>query len=351
MRKFSTCAAAFVVATSAAALPMKAAADSAAVGNFYKGKNITIWVGYGAGGGYDTTARLIARHYGRHVPGKPSVTVQNMPGAGSLLAANNLYNIAPKDGTVLGVFSSTAAMLPLYNDPNANFDTMKFNWIGNLHRDTLSCGVWKGAGQNIRTLEDLIAAPKTVVFGSDGTDAPLARWPLFMKNVLGANLKVIAGYKGTRGINLAMKQGEVHASCGMFESSVRSAFMQDFTSGDLTLFVQTGFNRNVELFGKATNLYSLLKTEEEIQMAKLVFGPAEITRPFAAPPGVPAERVEALRDALMEMMKDPQLKEEATKLGLELDPMSGKEIVAELQGLFRTPRSVVEKAAIMTSRR
>ncbi|HEY8579991.1 MAG TPA: tripartite tricarboxylate transporter substrate-binding protein [Beijerinckiaceae bacterium] len=341
-------AAGAVAAATLAASTAGAQADATA--DFYKGKTITIWVGYGAGGGYDNTARVVARHYGEHIPGKPAVVVQNMPGAGSLLAANNLYNIAPKDGTVLGVFSSTVAMLPLYADPKANFDTTKFSWIGNLHRDTLSCGVWKGAGQNIRSLEDLIAAKTTVLFGSDGADAPLTRWPLFMKNVLGANLRVIAGYKGTREINLAMKQGEVHASCGMFESTVRSAYMQDYDAGDLNLFVQTGFNRNVELFGKATNLYTLMKTDEDMQMAKLVFGPAEITRPLAGPPGVPAERVAALRKALMEMMRSPALREDAMKIGVDLDPMSGEEIVAAFSELFKTPKAVVEKATVATSK-
>lgn len=215
-----------ILSTACLAALTPARAD--AVADFYKGKTLTIWVGYGSGGGYDTTARLVGRYFGEHIPGKPNVVVQNVPGAGSLLAANNLYNIAPKDGTVLGIFSSTVAILPLYRDPKAKFETLKFNWIANLHRDTLACGVWKGAGQGIKTLEDLIAAKQTVVFGSDGRDAPLTRWPLFMKNVLGANLKVVAGYKGTREINIAMQRGEVGGSCGMFETTVRGAYMNDW---------------------------------------------------------------------------------------------------------------------------
>lgn len=336
-------------ATLAASVAAPMAANADAVSDFYSGKKITIWVGYGAGGGYDTTTRLVANRLGGHIPGNPTVVVQNMPGAGSLLAANNLYNVAPKDGTVLGVFSSTVAMLPLYKDPKANFETLKFNWIGNMHRDTLSCAVWKGAGQNIRTLEDLINAKKTVVFGSDGADAPLTRWPLFMKNVLGANLKVVAGYKGTRQINMAMQSGEVSGSCGMFESTVRGAYWNDYKSGDLVIFVQTGYNRNLDLFKGATNLYSLIKDPEKTQMAKLVFGPAEITRPLAAPPGVPAERVAALRKALVETMKDPAMKADGKKIGLDFDPMSGDEVVAELKGLFKTPDSLVQKATVATS--
>jgi tripartite-type tricarboxylate transporter receptor subunit TctC len=325
-----------------------ASADS--VADFYTGKRVVIWVGYGPGGGYDSTTRLVATRLGAYIPGQPTVSVQNVPGAGSLLAANNLYNIAPKDGAVLGVFSSTVAMLPLYRDPNANFDTTKFNWIGNLHRDMQSCAVWKGAGQGVKTLQDLVNAKQTVIFGSDGADAPLTRWPLFMKNVVGANLRVVPGYKGTKEINLAMQSGELHATCGMFETSLRSSYWSDFQSGNLNIFVQTSFGRNLELFGEATNLYSMLKAEEDIQMAKLVFGPAEITRPLAAPPGVPPERVAALRKALMVAMKDPGLLADGARIGLVFMPMSGEEVESELQELFKTPRAVVDKASIVTSK-
>ncbi len=325
-----------------------AAADP--VEDFYRGRTLSLWVGYGTGGGYDTTARTVARHFGNYIPGKPNVVVQNVVGAGSLLAANNLYNIAPKDGTVFGIFSSTVAMLPLYGETNVKFDTSKFGWIGNIHRDTLACGVWKGAGQNIRTLEDLIAAKQTVVFGSDGGDAPLTRWPLFMKNVLGANLKVVAGYKGTREINLAMQSGEAGGSCGMFESSVRGSYMADYLNGDLGLFVQFGYMRNVDFFGKATNIYALLKTAEEVQMARLVYGVAELTRPFAAPPGVPPERLAALRKAFDDMMKDPVVIEESRRVGAAFEPMNAAQIMAEFKALFETPKAVVDRATIVTSK-
>jgi tripartite-type tricarboxylate transporter receptor subunit TctC len=240
-------------------------------------------------------------------------------------------------------------MMPLYGDQNAKFDTQKFGWIGNIHRDLHSCGVWRGAGQDIRTLPDLIAAKTTVVFGSDGGDAPLTRWALFMKNVLGANLKVVAGYKGTREINLAMQSGEVGGSCGMFESTVRTAYLSDYQKGDLRLFVQTGYKRNAPFFGDATNLYSLFKTEEEVQMARLVFGVNEITRPITAPPGVPADRLAALRKAFVAAMKDPRMIEDAKRLGLELDPMPAEELISELDALFKTPKEIVAKSSVATS--
>jgi tripartite-type tricarboxylate transporter receptor subunit TctC len=319
------------------------------VEEFYRGKTVSLWVGYGTGGGYDNTARLLAPHLGDYIPGKPKVVVQNVTGAGSLLAANNLYNVAPKDGTVIGIFSSTVAMMPLYGDQAAKFDAQKFGWIGNVHRDAHSCAVWKGAGQDIRTLQDLIAAKNTVVFGSDGGDAPLTRWPLFLKNVLGANLKVVAGYKGTREINLAMQSGEAGGSCGMFESTVRTAYLSDYERGDLRLFVQTGYKRNAPFFKDATNLYDLLKTDEEVQMARLVFGVNEITRPLTAPPGVPPERLAALRKAFVDVTRDPGLIEDGKKLGFQLDPMPADELMAEFNALYRTPKEIVQKSSVATS--
>ena len=142
-----------------------------AVADFYRGKEITIQVGYGAGGGYDTTTRLFAQHFGKHVPGKPAIIVQNMPGAGSMRVANHIFGVAPKDGTVLGVFASSTALEPLFGNKAAAYDPRKYEWIGSLHRDIASCAVWKGAGQDIKSLPDLIAAKRTVTFGSTSPTA------------------------------------------------------------------------------------------------------------------------------------------------------------------------------------
>ena len=334
-----------LVCAGAAGLALPATADP--VADFYKGKKITIAVGYGAGGGYDTTSRLLARHYGAFVPGKPGVVVQNMPGAGSLVAANYIYNTAPKDGTTIGVFSSTIALLPVYGDKKARFETMKFSWIGSIHQDVMACAVWKGAGQAIKLLPDLIKAKQTVVFGSDGADAPLTRWPMFMKNMLGANLKVVPGYKGTRAINFAMKKGEVNASCGMFESSVRGAFFNDYQSGDLNIFVQAG-SQDIPFFGKATNIYSMMKTPEDLKVAKLIWQPAELTRPVAGPPGIPADRLAALRKGLLDAIASPAFKQDAKKFKIEFKPLSGQGIEKALKELSETPPALVKRALDVT---
>jgi hypothetical protein len=212
-----------------------------------------------------------------------------------------------------------------------------------MHRDNQSCGVWKGAGEGIRTLPDLLKAKKAVVFGSNGPTSPLTTFPLFMKNVLGANLNVVHGYKGTKEINLAMQKGELTGTCGMYESSVRGAFFDTFKSGDLVLFVQLSEGTKVPLFGKATNIFDLLKTEEQKKMARLVFGPAEITRPLAAPPGTPKARVAALRKALMDTMKDPALIADGKRIKVDFEPIPGDVVAAKFNDYFKTPKALVDK--------
>ncbi len=337
-----------------AALPapilLTAPAMADAVADFYKGKQLTIQVGFGAGGGYDTTTRIVARHFGNHIPGKPNVIVQNVPGAGSMKLANALYNTAPKDGLVLGVFSSSVGMVPLYGKRKAKFVTNKFEWIGSMHKDIQGCGVWKGAGQGIKNLKDFVNAKQPIIFGSNGPTSPLTIFPLFMKNVLGANVKVVHGYKGTKGVNLAMKKGELSGTCGMYTSSVRGAFSNDFNSGDLNIFVQLGLSSNAPLFKDATNIFTMLKNDDERKMARLVFGPAEITRPLAAPPGTPKARVEALRKALLDMMKDPALKKDAARIKVEFEPMTGAEVSGAFNEFFSTPRVLVDRAYDMISK-
>ena len=341
----------FVVGGSLAAISISALApDSRAdeVADFYKGRQVTIQVGFGAGGGYDTTARIVARHLGKHIPGNPKVIVQNVPGAGSMKVANFVFNAAPKDGTVLGVFSSSVAVQPLYGNKKAKFVTSEFEWIGSMHSDIQSCGVWKGAGQGIKTLHDLIAAKKTVVFGATSPASPTSQFPLFLKNIFGAKIKVINGYKGTKGINLAMQRGEVQGTCGMYESSVRGAFYPSFKSGDLNIFMQVGIDRTVPLFGNATQVYKELKTEEHRRIGELIFRPAELTRPLAAPPGTPKTRVAALRKALLDTMKDPGLVADGKKIKVQFRPMSGERVGDLMAGFYAASPELLKKAYAAT---
>lgn len=339
-RFLGTTAIAVLIATVFAA----ASVSANAVADFYKGKQITLQVGFGAGGGYDTTARIVAKHFSRHVPGNPSIVVQNVPGAGSMKVANFIYNAAPKDGTVLGLFASSTALEPLFGNKQAQYETTKFAWIGSFHRDIASCGVWKGAGQNIKSLPDLIAAKQTVIFGSTSPTAITSQHPLFVKNMLGANLKVIYGYQGTKDVSLAMERGEVHGSCGMFESSVKGAFWQHIQDGNLKIVAQFGRDKTVSAFGDATPLYDMLKTEEQKKLADVIFRQTELARPVAAPPGTPNDRVAALRKALMDTMKDPALVADGKRIQTDFDPVSGEETEAIFKGFFETPPDLVAKA-------
>jgi tripartite-type tricarboxylate transporter receptor subunit TctC len=314
-----------------------------AVADFYKGKEITIQVGFGAGGGYDITTRLFALHLRRHIPGNPSVIVQNVPGAGSMVAANSLYNVAPKDGTVLAVFGSSTALEPLFGNKAANYDPRKFEWIGSLHRDIASCSVWKGAGQNIRTLPDLIAAKRTVLFGSTSPTAITSQHPLFMKAMLGANLRVVYGYKGTKDVTLAMMRGEVDGTCGNFESSMRASYDTYVKAGDMKTIVQFGRDRAVPYFGDATRMYTMLNAEQR-KVADVIFPQTELARPLAAPPGTPKDRIEALRNATLATLKDPALQAEAKRLEIDFDPIPGAETAKMIANFFDTPPALVEQA-------
>ncbi|MGE3246856.1 MAG: Bug family tripartite tricarboxylate transporter substrate binding protein [Beijerinckiaceae bacterium] len=335
---------ALILAAALAAAP----GATATAADFYQGKTITILVGFGAGGGYDTTTRLFARHYGNHIPGKPTVVVQNMPGAGSMIVANYLYNVAPKDGTTLGVFASSTALEPLFGNAKAKFDPRKYEWIGSLHQDIASCAVWKGAGANIKTLEDLIKSKKTVVFGSTSPTAITSQHPLFLKNMFNAPIKVIYGFKGTKAVSIAMQQGEVDGSCGMFESSVRASYDQHIKAGEMKIIVQFGRDKTIPYFGDATQMYKLLKTDDDKKVADVIFEQTRLARPVAAPPGTPKEQVAQLRKGLLAALNDPALKADATKLRIDFDPMSGEEAAKMLADFYNTAPALVKKAAQFT---
>jgi tripartite-type tricarboxylate transporter receptor subunit TctC len=327
------------------ALPQALADD---VADFYKGKQLNIVVGYGPGGGYDVYTRLLARHLGKYIPGNPTIVIQNMPGAGSLRAANYIYNVAPKDGSTLGVFSAPTALEPLFGNKNAQFETVKFNWIGNMFRDTAACATWNNTG--IKGLNDVIDAKSPVAFGATGPGSYGNQHALVLKNMLGANLKVVTGYKGIKAVGLALERGEVQAACAMALSTVKATFDQNVKDGQLKFLVQFG-KKNVPYFGDATNFYSLLKTDEQRRVADLFFGQSEIARPLIGPPGMKPEIVAALRKAMVSALKDKELLAEAAKIGIGIDPVSGEETAAEFVEFYKTPPEVVNKAKAIMGRK
>ena len=307
-------------------------------------RNITLLIGFAAGGGYDTFGRLIARHWGRHLPGNPTVVPQNMPGGGSLVVANLIYNVAPRDGSQVGLFASSAALEPVIGNPQAKFDTASFTWIGNMNKDVSACAAWAASG--IRSWDD--AVKRGARFGGVGLSAPTTQHAAFFKNVLGAPIKIIVGYGGTNDVNLAMQRGEVDASCGMFVSSVKGPYARDVETGNLKMIIQLGRD-NHPAFGDAVNIYTLLRTTQEEELADFVFGQVEIARPIAAPPQTPEPIATALRRSFDATMRDPDFLADARRVQLDIAPMTGEETSRAFTRFTAVSKEVAARAkAAMT---
>ncbi len=351
MRKFYAYAAVL-----SAGLIMSPVAVADQVADFYKNKQLKILIGYGAGGGYDTVTRFFSKHLSKHLPGNPTIVPQNMPGAGSMKVANFLFNAAPKNGTTLGVFAASTALEPLFGNKKAKYDPRKFAWIGSMHQDTASLGIWKGGGQNIKTLDDIFELKKKgtlkeIIFGSTSPAAITSQHPLVLKNYFGLPIKIIYGYKGTKGVSLAMQRGEVAAMGGMFESSVKGAFRGLINTGDLQVFVQFGPDKAVPYFKDATRFYERLKSPEDRQVMDVIFRQTQLARPLAAPPGTPKARVMALRKAMLDTIADPALLADAKKARLEFAPLSGDETQALLDKFYATPPALIKKAMALIGRK
>lgn len=306
---------------------------------FFKGKEISLGIGFGAGGGYDTYARLMARHYGRFIPGNPVVVPKNEPGAGGMKLASTIYNVSRKDGTELALFAATTALEPLFGTAEAKYETTKFTWIGNLDSDVSSCGVWKHTG--IKTWEDVKS--KETTFGATGPAAITSIHPLVMGSLFGMKTKVINGYQGTRDINLAMQRGEVDGTCGMYMSSIRSQYKDDVASGALTILMTFGAERTKD-FPNVPSVFELIKNDDDRKLADLIFGSDQIGRPISAPPGLAPERAATLRKAFDAMVKDPEFLAEATKIGLSMQAMTGDQVQKRFAEFYNTPKPVVERA-------
>jgi len=331
------------------ALSAASAARADAVADFYKGKTINVVVGYGPGGGYDVYTRLLVRHMPRYVPGNPAMVVQNMPGAGSLRAANFIGNAASRDGLTLGVIGAPAALEPLFGNNDAKFETSGFGWLGNMIRDTAACGTWHNSG--IKSLDQIINAKTEVVFGASGAGSYGNQHAMILKHMLGAKLRVITGFTGIKDIGLALERGEVQAACALALSTAKSTFEGNVRRGELKYFVQFGKDKDVPYFGGAPNFYKMIKTDEQRQLADLFFGQSEIARPLVTPPGVAPAFVAALRKAMADTVADKALLAEAEKAGLDIEFVSGEETARSFADFYRTPPELVAKARAIMGRK
>jgi tripartite-type tricarboxylate transporter receptor subunit TctC len=308
--------------------------------DLFRGKEISILIGGGPGGGADVYTRLFARHLGQQLPGNPSVVAKNVLGAGGLKLANQLYNVSPKDGTELGTFLTSTALEPLFGNKEAKYETTKFTWIGNmLDSDATSCMSWKSAG--IRTWQDLKTRETT--FGASGPSSLTSIQTKITGALIGAKTKVINGYQGIRSSNLAMQRGELDATCGLYISTLRSQLIDQVNSGDLVVWMTFGTRRDPS-FPNVPTIYEVVKNDADRALAELIFEQDTLGRPIVAPPGVSAERTSVLREAFMATMADPAFLDEARKAKLDIHAMTGEETQKRYQAFYSVPKPVVERA-------
>jgi tripartite-type tricarboxylate transporter receptor subunit TctC len=330
MRRFMLALACFACT----ALPARAQSAE----EFYKGKTINVMIGFSVGGGYDLYARHLAKYIGRHIPGNPTVVPQNMPGAGSLKAANYLFTAAPKDGTCIGTFARTTGINPLL-ESGATFDSRQFGWLGSVTDDVSLCVSWSATP--IKTWQDFISKPSTM--GGQGPSSEPDMFARLFKNVFGAPIKLVPGYPGTNEITLAMERGEVDGLCGISWSTVKTRHAQWLKEKKMNLLVQASFKKVPELKDVPLAMDET-KDKEKLQILKLILAAQQMARPFAAPPGIPPERKAALVKAFDETMKDPDYLADAKRLDLDVNPVSGKELDELLAELYATPKDVVKRA-------
>lgn len=321
------------------ALPVLAGPAAA---QFYKGKTVRMIAPSSAGGGYDTYARLLARHMGRHLPGNPDFVVQNMPGAGGKVATAYIYAKAPKDGTVIaGTFPQALTEALIGKRERVQYKTRDLNFIGSINGEAYLCFVRTDAP--VKTPEDLFK--KELIVGSTGQGSSTTLSPALLRNMLGMKFRVISGYRGSRQVTLAAIKNEVQGWCGMGFSSIKATVADEFKKGRIKILFQEGGEldeRAKKLDLKLATSYA--KTDEQRKIFELIHAQQQFGRPYIAPPGLPAERVKELRAAFDKAVKDPKLLADARKLGVDIAPMSGERLQKLIATLYDAPDALVEKA-------
>ena len=335
---------AVVSAMTMSMLALVAASTGRAQGaaDFYKAKNVELYIGYSVGGGYDLYARVLARHLGKYIPGNPTVVPKNMEGAGSLRLANWLYNVAPKDGSVFGIIGRGTGFDPLLGHKGAQFDATKFTWIGSANDEVSVCVAWHTS--EVKTFQDLLNKELTV--GGTGAAADTDQFPRVVNGVLGTKMRIITGYPGGNDVGLAMERGEVKGRCGWSWSSVKSTHQAWLDQKKINILVQLSLEKHPDL-PNVPLIVDLAKSEEQKQVLKLIFARQVMGRPFLAPPNLPAERAEVLRKAFMETMKDKDFLADAEKSQLEINAVPGDDVQKLVTEVYATSPDIAGKAAAL----
>ena len=311
-----------------------------AVAAFYRDRTVTVIIGSTAGGGTDIYGRLLARHMGRHIPGNPKLVPQNMPGAGSIVATNHIYAAAARDGSVFGSALAGAILDPLLATGARKYEPARLTFVGNANLETQVCISRRDAP--VKTFEDVFKTE--LIVGGSGPGSALVLYPLFMRNVFGAKIKLVAGYPGSREISLALQNGEIHATCGLNLSTARSHYQNLLGRTDVRVLVQEDMKANAELAKAGVPLaFDFLKNDRDKRAAEVFYAQSMINRVFFAPPELPADRMAALRKAFMDTIADKEMQAEAAKAGLELDATSGEEVQALVARLYTTPSEIVDR--------
>ncbi len=312
-----------------------------AVEKFYKGRDLKLSIGSTPGGGYDGYGRLVARYMTKYIPGNPNIVPVNMAGAGSNRLATYIYSVAPKDGTEFAIVFPGAILDPLIGTEHLQHDPSKLIYMGSANVEVFTCFVRSDA-----PVQSYMDITKTqILVASTAAGGSTRDIPALENHLLGTKFKVVAGYPGSREINLAIEQGEVQGACGLGWSSIKTQSSALLNSGKIKLLAQESNKGDPELDAKGVPLtYSFAKTDEAREIMELVFSQEIFGRPFIMPPGVPDDRVAALRKAFMDTMKDKDFLADAKTQGLDIDPISGEEVQALVKKVYAFPKDIVEKA-------
>jgi tripartite-type tricarboxylate transporter receptor subunit TctC len=301
------------------------------------GKSVSVIIGFGPGGGYDLWGRTVARHIGKHLPGRPGVVPQNMPGAGSYVAASHIYGAAPKDGTVIGIIARDAALGPLSNAPGARFDATKLSWLGSTTREHNACIA--NATANAKTANDL--RTHELVLGDTGPGTGTRSYPKVLNDLLGYRFKLVSGFRSSADVFLAMERGEVDGICESLDS-IKQRKPDWIPNKVVNVLLQAGSQSRPEL-KDVPNVLALARNAEEKQVLEFLYAGQDIGRPFVAPPDLPPERLRMLRDAFNATMKDPEFVADVKRSKLDLEPEDGEHIAALIAKIYATPKPIVER--------
>jgi tripartite-type tricarboxylate transporter receptor subunit TctC len=307
--------------------------------DFYKGKQVNWILSAGAGGGYSSYAHVFAPYFSAHIPGKPNIVVQNMPGAGGIRAMQYLSTVAPKDGTTIGLVHSSVPFAPLYGIRGANFDPRKMQWIGSINYATGICVSWTASG--ITKWQDLF--DKEFIVGGTGAGSQMETMPAMINKLFGTKIKIVSGYKGGNDVYLAMERGEVHGRCGGLKSSIKSTRPDWFPEKKVSVPIQIALERDPE-FPDSPALIEFTKDEKTKQILQLILSPMDMDRPILAPPGTAPDKVAALRKAFHEAMNDPGLIADAKKVSIDLGEVDGDKLAKIIDRAYAMPPDVIKAA-------